>query len=214
MHGWEPYCCFDSFPVGWGRVSDMWCADGSKLVAASAAAETVAVWVVDLERVNLDRTQAKAVSTHVPASASNVPSDDPGPQRPAAPSRLPPGAAAIAARTQTRSAASREDLPDISRLSVAGNAEPSPPEAAPFVRQPRLAASPEPVRPEPTAAAAEARRAPAAAAGRIPEVDALGHTHHARWNRSAEKPMIPSTRERPLDLDVAAFLPVRLCRTR
>ncbi|XP_028410137.1 katanin p80 WD40 repeat-containing subunit B1-like [Dendronephthya gigantea] len=50
LYGWEPLRCFDSFSVGWGKVSDMVVAS-EKLIAASFFQTNASIWVSEFQNV-------------------------------------------------------------------------------------------------------------------------------------------------------------------
>ncbi|XP_065064227.1 katanin p80 WD40 repeat-containing subunit B1-like [Rhopilema esculentum] len=47
VYGWEPKVCYDSFSLGWGKVSDM-VFSSNQMIGASFAQTNMSVWVIDL----------------------------------------------------------------------------------------------------------------------------------------------------------------------
>ncbi|XP_041447102.1 katanin regulatory subunit B1 S homeolog isoform X1 [Xenopus laevis] len=52
VYGWEPDQCFDSVPVGWGKVSDLAICN-NQLIGVSSAQSNISSFVVDLNRVKM-----------------------------------------------------------------------------------------------------------------------------------------------------------------
>ncbi|KAG7327783.1 hypothetical protein KOW79_009389 [Hemibagrus wyckioides] len=50
VYGWEPDCCFDVVPVGWGKVVDF-AICSSQMIGVSCSLMNVSLYVVDLDRV-------------------------------------------------------------------------------------------------------------------------------------------------------------------
>eukprot|EP00730_Choanoeca_flexa_P016469 TRINITY_DN7786_c0_g1_i1.p1 TRINITY_DN7786_c0_g1~~TRINITY_DN7786_c0_g1_i1.p1 ORF type:complete len:709 (+),score=84.60 TRINITY_DN7786_c0_g1_i1:76-2202(+) len=74
-YAWEPEATLDAFTLGWGKVADMHVQDteGTALVGASCHRESVCVWLVDLNKVNKDRSKAKNYTDLLSAAASERP---------------------------------------------------------------------------------------------------------------------------------------------
>ncbi|XP_053304476.1 katanin p80 WD40 repeat-containing subunit B1 isoform X2 [Spea bombifrons] len=64
VYGWEPERCFDTVPVGWGKVSDLAICN-NQLIGVSTTQSSVSSFVVDLTRVKV--TGAAPQSPHSPA---------------------------------------------------------------------------------------------------------------------------------------------------
>uniref|UniRef100_A0A8C5QRU4 Katanin p80 WD40 repeat-containing subunit B1 n=1 Tax=Leptobrachium leishanense TaxID=445787 RepID=A0A8C5QRU4_9ANUR len=59
VYGWEPERCFDTVPVGWGKVSDL-AVCNNQLIGVSCAQSNVSSYVVDLTRVKTTGTAAQS----------------------------------------------------------------------------------------------------------------------------------------------------------
>ncbi|XP_068166893.1 katanin p80 WD40 repeat-containing subunit B1 isoform X1 [Antennarius striatus] len=58
--GWEPDCCFDVVPVGWGKVTDL-ATCNQQLIGVSHQLSTVSSYVVDLKRVKRSGSAVQGV---------------------------------------------------------------------------------------------------------------------------------------------------------
>ncbi|KAM9460640.1 katanin p80 WD40 repeat-containing subunit B1 isoform 1-T2 [Clarias gariepinus] len=75
VYGWEPDCCFDVVPVGWGKVADFAICN-SQMIGVSCSQMNVSLYVVDLDRVKKSGPVqdqipgAKTRATPIPIGAS------------------------------------------------------------------------------------------------------------------------------------------------
>ncbi|XP_070574118.1 katanin p80 WD40 repeat-containing subunit B1-like [Ptychodera flava] len=72
VYGWEPARCYDSYSMGWGKIGDIAVAS-NQLIGASYNLTNVSIYVVDLSRTNLSEdhsVQQPSLPTPPPLTAS------------------------------------------------------------------------------------------------------------------------------------------------
>eukprot|EP00049_Salpingoeca_infusionum_P000095 m.37128 g.37128 ORF g.37128 m.37128 type:complete len:794 (-) comp10069_c1_seq2:235-2616(-) len=75
VHGWEPEIVLDAVHAGWGKVGDMMALDQDKLLTASMSRDSVSLWMVDLTKVNHDRSKGNSgltFETNRPATGATT----------------------------------------------------------------------------------------------------------------------------------------------
>eukprot|EP00045_Choanoeca_perplexa_P006363 m.54173 g.54173 ORF g.54173 m.54173 type:complete len:675 (-) comp13605_c0_seq5:985-3009(-) len=214
-------------------------AEGTTLVGTSFHKESVSVWLVDLTKVNKDRQQAKSYAT-LPSHSDTRPATSSKSAVSASAPRAPVTRASASStrvlgsaprsgsgsRSSNGSGSSRSSQPKARAASAPA------PEKDAFARKPKIdpstrpttssvstpaanetrvvssaappAARPTKTQPEPSTTTAPAQAHPAESEAKVP-VSPLKRSWHKEDNL-----VIPSTRDKPLDLDVGEFLPTPL----
>ncbi|KAK3729914.1 hypothetical protein QZH41_018074 [Actinostola sp. cb2023] len=74
IYGWEPVKCYESFPLGWGRVADL-SLSSNQMIGAGYSQTNVSVWVIDLGHLENLIAKANEEKTDIGNYAGEVPQE-------------------------------------------------------------------------------------------------------------------------------------------